>query len=214
MGSPGFPMRTIAPLPQTPRRYAITPGAGAARDEFAALASQWAAAGVDLIQLREPALSAGALYHAARAILAAIASQHAPAKLLINSRADVAIAAGAHGVHLTSRSGELTAAQVRTLYAQAGLPRPIVSISTHTLEDVRRSYQQQVDLILFGPVFEKRVQGELVREGSGLDLLRQACAAAASTPVLALGGVTAENAPQCLAAGAAGIAAIRLFEQR
>lgn len=192
-------------------RCAITPGDGAAPAELATRARRWAVAGIDLIQLREPTLSAGALYDAARAMLAAIASHHAPTRLLINSRADVAVAAEAHGVHLTSRPGELTAGQVRTLYAAAGLPKPIVSISTHTLEDVRRARDQQVDLILFGPVFEKRVHGELVQEGSGIDLLRAACSAADETPVLALGGVTAENTPDCLAAGAAGIAAIRLF---
>ncbi len=135
-------------------------------------------------------------------------------RLLINSRADVALAVRADGVHLTSTPGELTPAQIRTLYASAGLPAPTHSLSCHTLAEVNAAISAAPDLILFGPVFEKRTGDQLITaEGSGLDLLRQACAAAAPIPVLALGGITAENTPACLAAGAAGIAAIRLFSR-
>ena len=198
-------------------RYAITAGMGSTAPQLAAQATRWAADGIDLIQLREPTLTAGELYAAARAMLAALeSSPHT--KLLINSRADVALAAPAHGVHLTSRAGELTPSQVRTLYAAAALPRPIVAVSCHTLEDVLRARDHQADLLVFGPVFEKRRyekdgSGELLREGSGLDLLCQACLAAGPVPVLALGGVTRENTRLCLEAGAQGIAAIRLFAQ-
>lgn len=197
-------------------RCAITPGEGGDTAELAGLARSWAEAGVDFIQLREPPLSAGSLFAAAVAMRQAIAEVVAAAgsasRLLVNHRADVALAAGADGVHLTSRPGELTAEQVRTLFALGRLPQPIVSIAAHTLDDVRRAREQRVDLILFGPVFEKRVHGELVHSGSGLALLRQACVEAGDVPVLALGGVTAGNAPSCLEAGAKGIAAIRLFQ--
>src|SRR6185437_7517088 len=146
-------------------------------------------------------------------------------KLLINSRADVAITVRADGVHLTSSPGELTPEQVRALYTEAGLPLPTVSLSCHTLADViaTRGLKSEddlcfapnpataPDLILFGPVFEKRVGNELVAGGSGLDLLRRACAAAAPIPVLVLGGITKENSAACLEAGASGIAGIRLF---
>ncbi|HXE06923.1 MAG TPA: thiamine phosphate synthase [Acidobacteriaceae bacterium] len=149
---------------------------------------------------------------------------HRP-RLLINSRVDVAITVNADGVHLTSSPGELTPEQVRALYVSAGLPLPTVSLSCHTLADViaargLRSEEELCfapdpattpDLILFGPVFEKRVDDQLVTEGSGLKLLRQACAAASPIPVLALGGITEENAAVCLEAGAAGIAGIRLY---
>jgi thiamine-phosphate pyrophosphorylase len=64
---------------------------------------------------------------------------------------------------------------------------------------------------LFGPVFEKRVEGIVVVAGVGLERLREACAAAGGIPVLALGGVTWESAERCVAAGAAGVAGIRLF---
>ncbi len=149
--------------------------------------------------------------------------------LLINSRADVAIAVRADGVHLTSSPGELTPAQVRAVYSEAGLLPPTVSLSCHTLAEVVAARGPRArfgsgdelclapdpattpDLILFGPVFEKRIGDQPVAKATGLELLRQACAAAAPIPVLALGGITEENAADCLDAGAAGIAAIRLF---
>ena len=132
-------------------------------------------------------------------------------KLLINTRADVAIAARAHGVHLTSHTDELMPQQVRELYTHAGLPAPIVSISCHTPADIARARHNAADLILFGPVFEKRVNGELVSEGVGLEALALACAIAQQVPVLALGGITAQNSAACLAAGATGVAGIRTF---
>jgi thiamine-phosphate pyrophosphorylase len=139
--------------------------------------------------------------------------------LLINSRADAAVAAGADGVHLTSGEGELTPAQIRTLYAAAGQPQPVVSISCHTLADVTRARMLAPSLILFGPVFEKVVSDPatqhtteaFISRGIGLNLLGTACAAAVPVPVLALGGITGANTPDCLEAGAAGIAAIRFF---
>jgi len=87
----------------------------------------------------------------------------------------------------------------------------VISVSCHTLDEVRRAHEARVDLILFGPVFEKRVARQLIQDGSGLKALEAACRAAEGTPVLALGGITLENTSACLAAGAAGIAAIRLF---
>jgi thiamine-phosphate pyrophosphorylase len=79
------------------------------------------------------------------------------------------------------------------------------------MEEVRRAAGNGVDLILFGPVFEKRVADVVVVEGLGLDALQEACAAAEGTPVLALGGVTWPRAELCIEAGAAGVAGIRLF---
>ncbi len=172
----------------------------------------------DFVQLREKDLEAGALAALARNLLHTLNTGQPAPKLLINSRADVAIAVAAAGVHLTSAPGELTPSQVRRLYAAAGLPGPIISVSCHTLAEVARAASPEAGaaatLILFGPVFEKVVSdipGEHTAAGSGLELLRSACAAATPTPVLALGGITQTNTPACLAAGAAGIAAIRLF---
>jgi thiamine-phosphate pyrophosphorylase len=178
-------------------------------------AARLAAEGIDFLQLRERDLSAAALASLARNLLATLCEHNPATRLLVNSRADVAIATHADGVHLTSSPNELTPAQVRALYAAASLPEPVISLSCHTLAEVARAASSAPDerptLILFGPVFEKVVGNKLVTAGAGLDLLRAACAAAAPIPVLALGGITPANTDSCLDAGAMGIAAIRLF---
>jgi thiamine-phosphate pyrophosphorylase len=213
-------------------RYAITSRAlypGDEHEKQAALlyeASRWAAEGIDIIQLREKDLTAADIAALAREILRAISTKNSaistknnairqknsPTKLLINSRPDIALATGAHGVHLTAAPGELTPPQVRSLYS-ADLTAPVITVSCHTLEDVRRARENHADAILFAPVFEKIVAGKIVTLGQGIDQLRAACLAASSIPLYALGGVTLKNAPACLDAGAAGIAGIRLFHQ-
>jgi thiamine-phosphate pyrophosphorylase len=229
-------------------RYAITDRLRFAADEptrQAALlvqAARLAADGIDFIQLRERDLSAAALAALARRLLAILRadSTHTAPRLLINSRADIALATCADGVHLTSSPNELTPAQVRALYAAASLPEPVISLSCHTIAEVARAASFAPDerptLILFGPVFEKVIANNVVAEqalnlngdaedrapekslgdkiisaGTGHDLLRAACAAAAPIPVLALGGINRCNTDACLDAGAAGVAAIRLF---
>ncbi len=173
--------------------------------------SEWARQNIDYIQLREKDLSAAELEQLACAITAAIRSARSQTRLLINSRADVALASGADGVHLTAAPGRSTPAQVRTLFAAAGRPAPIVSISCHTLDEVTRARNAQADLILFGPVFGKTLASGEVTPATGLEALRAACQAAGETTVLALGGVTESNIQSCLEAGAKGIAAIRFF---
>jgi len=200
-------------------RYAITEGSRFGTDAAARLeglcadASRWAELGVDFVQLREKGLEAGELLRIAEGMLRALREHGGATKLLVNGRADVAAAAGVDGVHLTSAANELTPEQVRKVYAAAGLGAPVMSASCHGVEDAERAHDAGVDLILFGPVFEKRVGGEVVVEGVGLERLREVCRAAASTPVLALGGVEAETAADCVEAGAAGIAGIRLFAE-
>ena len=185
-------------------RCAITSGDGWTATSQA---RRWAAEGVEFVQLREKQLGAGELVRRAAAMRVGLPAT----KLLVNGRADVAVAAGADGVHLTARTGELTAEQVRRVFRAAGVGEPVVSASCHSLAEVRQAVDGGVDLILFGPVFEKRIAGEVVVAGVGLEALREACAAAGETPVLALGGVTWESAQLCVEAGAAGVAGIRLF---
>jgi thiamine-phosphate pyrophosphorylase len=200
-------------------RYAITSRAlypGGELQQQAALLRQgrrWIADGIDLIQLREKDLPAANIAALAREILQAIANANSPTKLLLNSRPDIAIATAAHGVHLTAAPDEMTPAQVRSLYASANSPAPIVTVSCHTLEEAHLARANQADAILFAPVFEKIVTGQTITPGQGLSQLRAACLAASPIPVYALGGVTLENAAACLDAGAAGIAGIRLFHQ-
>lgn len=202
-----------------PLRCAITDLCGAGcnsassrRSRFVEQMRRWASQSVDFVQLREKSLDGGELLALARAAMDVL--RHAGAgttRLLVNGRPDIAAAAGAHGVHLPSRPGELTPPQVRRVFAAARRPDPFLSISCHTAAEVFGARKAGADLILFGPVFEKRAAGELVAEGLGLGRLSEAAALAQPFPLLALGGVTAENAPACLAAGAAGIAGIRLF---
>jgi thiamine-phosphate pyrophosphorylase len=198
-------------------RYAITSRAlfsGDDRQQQAALLEQatcWIADGIDLIQLREKDLPATALTELSRKTLKNIKLAKSSTKLLVNSRPDIAIAAGAHGVHLTASPDELTPSQVRSLFTHAALPTPLITRSCHTLAEAIQAREDRVDAILFAPVFGKSVAGEIVSPGQGLDRLRAVCAATAPVPVYALGGVTLDNAPSCLEAGAVGIAGIRLF---
>ena len=202
-------------------RYAITDRIRLAANEserqsaLLAQASRLAAAGVDFLQLREKDLSAAALADLALRLLAVLRTHQPAPRLLINSRADVALATRADGVHLSSSLDALTPAEVRALYAAAALPEPIISLSCHTLAEVVRAAstapENRPTHILFGPIYEKVVGNQKVCEGTGLNLLRTAARAATPIPVLALGGITEANAAATLAAEAAGIAAIRLF---
>ena len=171
--------------------------------------SECAAAGVEYIQLREKDLKTRALEELSLKAMAALAGSRT--RLLINSRTDVALACGAHGVHLPAN--DLSASEVRAIFARAGRSEPVIGVSTHSLSEVASAEAHGASFAVFGPVFEK--SGSANPEG--LEQLRQIChhaeAAQPPMPVWALGGITLENAGQCVAAGAAGIAAIRLFQQ-
>jgi thiamine-phosphate pyrophosphorylase len=171
--------------------------------------AQWAAEGIDFIQLREKDLAPFDLIVLTRKILEAIS--HRPTRLLINSNPGVAISTAAHGVHLTTTATQPTAVDIRRRYALSNLPDPLITVSCHTLAEIEQARTQPITAILFAPVFEKSISGQQITPGTGLDRLREACAAAAPIPIYALGGVTPENTPQCLEAGAAGVAGIRLF---
>jgi thiamine-phosphate pyrophosphorylase len=187
---------------------------------------------VEFIQLREKDLSARELELLARDAVRVVnenlaAQSHAEpiTRLLINSRVDIALAAGADGVHLPAN--DMTAAEARAIWDKsavlAGQPRgqPIIGMSCHSAGEVRRAYADDTDLVVFAPVFEKVIGGEAKR-GAGLEALRDACETAADEagraikkrfPVLALGGVTLDNAHECIEAGGAGVAGIRLFQE-
>jgi len=160
------------------------------------------AAQVDFIQLREKNLRARALYElTARA---AAITQRTKTCLLVNDRADIALAAGASGVHLTTRS--LEASIVRRSFGQDFL----IGVSTHSLHEAQSARDASADFITFGPVYDtpsKQIYGEPV----GLDALSIAARSLSPFPIVALGGITLQNASEALDAGASGIAAIRLF---
>ncbi len=161
-------------------------------------------AGVDWVQIREKQMPARRLYELARA--AAALPEKRGAALLINERADIALAAAADGVHLPANS--VPAHVVRRI-----APEPfLIGVSCHTAEEAEQALLGGATFAVLGPVFPTPGKGAPI----GLDALREACERLRSRnpkfPVLALGGITAGNAPACLAAGAAGIAAIRLFQ--
>jgi thiamine-phosphate pyrophosphorylase len=169
------------------------------------LVEAWCAGGVHFIQLREKDLDPPALESLARKVREKI--EGSPTKLLLNistpASASLALAAGAHGVHLAGQPRAGAAGNVRRFFGEEA----IVSVPCHSLEDVAVAVEEKVDLILFSPVFEKLATSLT----HGLEGLRRACGAANGIPVFALGGVSSSNAPACEAAGAAGIAGIRLF---
>ena len=171
--------------------------------------AECAAAGVEMIQLREKDLAVRALEELGQKAMAALGSS--PTRLLINSRTDVALACGAHGVHLTAN--DMAASDVRAVFMRAGVSAPVIGVSTHSAAEVASAEAHGADFAVFAPVFEKAGAAS----HDGLEQLRQVChrSEAAQPPmaVLALGGITVENAQLCAAAGAAGIAGIRLFQQ-
>ena len=176
--------------------------------------------GVDYIQLRERDLTAREMESLAREALEIIQesqlrteNRELRTRLLINSRTDVALAVSADGVHLPA--GDIAANEVRQIWQQSRLcgavlpDRGTVSQSCHRPSEVEQAAVAGGDLALFAPVFEKRAAPNI--KAAGLTALHQACQY--KIPVLALGGVTLENALSCLEAGATGIAAIRLFQE-
>src|SRR5262249_34529384 len=150
---------------------------------------------------------AAALTQLAQRIMKAIS----PARtiFLVNSSLEAAIASGAHGVHISFQNPAASHTEILQRYAAAGLPTPIVTVSCHTLNQVRQASATTPDAILFAPVFGKTVANRFVTAATGLDTLREACKLAHPIPVIALGGVTLGRARMCLDAGAAGVAGIR-----
>lgn len=166
-----------------------------------------ASVGIDYVQLRERDLSAAQLESLAQEAVRLIRESHSGTRLLINSRADVALAAGADGVHL--RSNDIPPSDVRSIWKMARENHlPIVAISCHSEPEIISGENAGSHFVVFGPVFEKRGPNVTLQ---GIERLRQA--SRHHIPVFALGGVTKENARACMEAGAKGIAGIRLFQE-
>jgi thiamine-phosphate pyrophosphorylase len=132
--------------------------------------------------------------------------------------ASIARRAGADGIHLTgweAFGGNGRATRERVQSVRDGWPdlTPAVSVACHTVEEARAARLAGASMVLFAPVFQKRLwnSGGALLPGTGLEALAAACEEAWPVPVFALGGVTIDNAGKCLDAGAAGIAGIRLF---
>ncbi len=165
-----------------------------------------AAAGVDWIQIREKRLSGREL---ADLVQQALQVAPAPCRVVVNDRLDVACAVHAAGVHLTEQS--ISVADARKFVRERGLPSSfLVGASTHSLDSAQAAADSGADYIIFGPVFATPSKAGYGAP-QGIERLAAVCRNV-SIPVLAIGGITPDKASECRAAGAAGIAAIRLFQ--
>lgn len=166
-------------------------------DELPQRVAAAVAGGVDMVQLRDKELPGGALFEQAMA-LQEVVPDHA--LLLVNERADVAAASGAGGVQLgeTAMSTEL----VRTIVGGGSL----IGRSVHSVDGAQAAAASGADFLLVGAMFATRSHpGE---EPSGPGLLERIRAAGVAVPLLAIGGITADNIAQVMTAGASGAAVI------
>jgi len=176
-----------------------------------------AAAGVDWIQIREKDLPARELLELTRGAIVTVqnratAGPQVPARVLvlINDRLDVALAAGASGIHLGG--GSIPVGKVVPWVRAGNAPADfLVGVSCHEIHDAIEAERAGANYIFFGPVYDTPSK---IGFGApqGLDKLAEVCRRV-RIPVLAIGGMNKENAAACMRAGAAGIAAIRLFQQ-
>jgi thiamine-phosphate pyrophosphorylase len=177
------------------------------RDRLVSLATEWSRDGVDTIQVREKDLPLSELQPLAARIVAAVRATKSKTRVLVNGPAQVALDAGADGVHLHANAGPTAVRAAQQAYARNGR-EPVISAACHSPDEIRQA--AGASMLLFSPIFEKVTEQGTTR-GQGLAALRAAVELAKPIPVLALGGVTEKNAAACLQAGAVGIAAIRLF---
>jgi thiamine-phosphate diphosphorylase len=197
--------------PNKPVLYLITSGATteqttSSTEEFSRilkLTESAVDAQIDLVQIREKRLTTRVLF--ALASRAAKITHGTSTQLLINDRADVASAAGADGVHLTTHSVPVDG--VRSAFGRD----LVIGVSTHSIDEAVDASKGGADFIVFGPVFDtvsKRSYGEPL----GIDALAKIVSTLPTFPVIALGGIDRDRVGQCARVGAAGVAAIRMFD--
>jgi len=172
-----------------------------------------AAAGVDWIQLREKDLCGGEAFALAKAAIGAIRSRAASTRIIVNDRVDVALAAGAGGVHLSENGFSVSdARRLADRFAKdSGKSLDfLIGVSCHSMGSALGAARDGADYIYFSPIFHTPSKA-FYGPPQGVERLRQICQAV-QIPVIAIGGINRENVASCYAAGASGAAAIRLFQ--
>jgi len=165
-----------------------------------------AEAGVDWVQIREREMAARELLALTRAAVAACAGK---TRVLVNDRLDVALAAGAAGVHLRGES--MPAREVIPWLRAGNAPAEfLVGVSCHSLEDARQAEDAGATYLFFGPIFETPAKKQFGAP-QGVAQLAEVCRTV-RIPVIAIGGMSGDRSAECLRAGARGIAAIRMFQ--
>ncbi|MEO8072566.1 MAG: thiamine phosphate synthase [Acidobacteriota bacterium] len=154
---------------------------------------------ISLIQIREKKLPARLVFELVRE--AAEITRKSQTKILVNDRADIAFAAKAAGVHLTSHS--LSAEIIRRNFPKDF----VIGVSTHTIETSETAKQNGADFVTFGPIFETPDKGK----PHGVEKLHEVCEKLKPFPVIALGGIDETNYKSVLENGARGFAAIRFL---
>jgi thiamine-phosphate pyrophosphorylase len=183
--------------------------AGSAAEQIRALLDEIekvALAGVEWIQIREKDLSGREL-----AALVSEAVRRVPdsSRVLVNDRLDVTLVVGAGGVHLSEHS--IPVEEAKRFVQEKNLADDfLLGVSTHSLEAARAAEEAGANYVIFGPVFATPSKAPF-GPPQGVEHLGKVCASV-SIPVIAIGGITAQNARKCVMAGASGVAAIRMFQ--
>jgi thiamine-phosphate pyrophosphorylase len=203
-------------------RRSLSPTAAASESALVEKIAAVSAAGVGWVQIREKDLSGRELATLTRQAVA----RRSAARVMVNDRLDVAVAEGAGGVHLgesglpvadvakwvnRSDSGIVVSDHgAASQFRVAASGDFLIGASCHSLDGAKAAVRGGADYIFFGPVFATPSKAKF-GEPQGAEKLAMVCSAV-PVPVIAIGGITLENAGECIAAGADGIAAIRLFQ--
>jgi thiamine-phosphate pyrophosphorylase len=157
---------------------------------------------ISMIQIREKQLSIRLTAELTSRVIQI--ARNSPTKILINDRADLALALGADGVHLTTNS-------IPTEVIRQNFPHEfIIGVSAHSLAEVQEAKRQGANFVTFSPIFETSSK---VKYGApqGLEKLKEVVDEVGGFPIIALGGIDEDNLSRTLRAGAKGIAGISLF---
>jgi thiamine-phosphate pyrophosphorylase len=164
-------------------------------------------AGVDWVQIREREMGARALLELAKAAVAACVGK---SRVVVNDRLDVALASGAAGIHLRGES--MPAGEVIPWLRAGNAPADfLVGVSCHSMREARQAEIAGASYLFFGPIFETPAKKQFGAP-QGVEKLAKVCRSV-RIPVIAIGGMSGDRSSECLRAGAAGIAAIRMFQE-